>query len=458
MKATQVLLYSSLLFGSFSVSADLLIGDRLELFVDDHLIASMEGDARKVQHRPEPRDVALVTGEPWEGNTSAYYTFFQDGDLFRLYYRGSHADPKTQKGMHPEVTCYAESSDGIHWTKPHLGLVDWKGSKANNIILASPGTHNFAAFKDGNPTCADDARYKALGSGKGGLVAFKSPDGIHWSLMSKQPVITRGAFDSQNLAFWDPVRMEYRAYWRIFTDGVRAIRTSTTVDFMSWPDDVDLVYPNTPPQHLYTNAVRPYFRAPHIFIAFPTRYLPKEGQRVEPILMTSRDGVSFQRWNDPVVPQDAPKDRAGNRSNYMAWGMAKLPGYPKEISVYATEAYYAGPDSRLRRFVFRLDGFVSVHAGGEGGSLTTKPLNFTGRYLRVNFTTTSGGSLKVELQDAGGKVIPGFGLTDCESLTGDSVNQIVRWKQKSDLAALRGTPVRARFVLKNTDLYSVRFK
>lgn len=460
MKSSPLLCGFSLLtcLGSLLADGGVLIGDRLELFLDDHLIASMEGDARQVAHRPEARDVALVTGEPWEGNTSAYYTVFQDGDLFRLYYRGSHSDEKTQKSQHPEVTCYAESHDGILWTKPRLGLVEWEGSKANNIIWAGPGTHNFAPFRDGNPLSPADARYKALGSGKGGLVAFQSPDGIRWSLMRKDPVITKGAFDSQNLAFWDPVRMEYCAYWRIFTNGVRAIRTSTTMDFMNWPNYVDLVYPNSPPQHLYTNAVGPYFRAPHLFVAFPTRYLPDEGERVEPIFMTSRDGVSFHRWNEPVIPQGAPKDRAGNRSNYMARGMAVLQGFPDEITVYATEAYYAGPDSRLRRFVFRLDGFVSVRGGAGGGILTTKALNFTGRYLRVNYTTSDGGSLEVELLDADGRVIPEFSSSDCEPLTGDSVNQIVRWKQGNDLSALKGKAVRVRFSLKNAALYSMRFK
>ena len=174
--------------------------------------------------------------------------------------------------------------------------------------------------------------------------------------------------------------------------------------------------------------------------------------------MTSRDGVSFHRWNEPVIPQGAPKDRAGNRSNYMARGMAVLQGFPDEITVYATEAYYAGPDSRLRRFVFRLDGFVSVRGGAGGGILTTKALNFTGRYLRVNYTTSDGGSLEVELLDADGRVIPEFSSSDCEPLTGDSVNQIVRWKQGNDLSALKGKAVRVRFSLKNADLYSMRFK
>ena len=81
------------------------LGARLELFVDDFLIERFVGDAKQQLHRPEPKEVVLVTGEPWEGNTSAYYTIFRDGDLYRMYYRGSHADEKTQRGQHREVTC-----------------------------------------------------------------------------------------------------------------------------------------------------------------------------------------------------------------------------------------------------------------------------------------------------------------------------------------------------------------
>ena len=158
-------------------------GNRLELFSDRHLIAELTGDARLHLHLPKPREVVLVTGEPWEGNTSAYYTIFRDGDLFRMYYRGSHAGDKTRRPMHPEVTCYAESRDGIHWIKPKLGLYEWDGSKDNNIVWNGIGTHCFTVFKDANPLCPPDARYKAISRGwprgKKGLYIFQSPDGLH---------------------------------------------------------------------------------------------------------------------------------------------------------------------------------------------------------------------------------------------------------------------------------------
>ncbi len=166
----------------------------------------------------------------------------------------------------------------MKWEKPELGLFEFNGSKQNNIIWTGPGTHNFTPFKDDNPACPPDARYKALAGGtttvdgkeRGCLNALKSADGVRWTMLSPA-VITAGAFDSQNLAFWDAVRGEYRAYWRIFTagftdergwkpGGYRAIRTATSKDFVHWDNQADLRYVDSPAEHLYTNAIQPYFR------------------------------------------------------------------------------------------------------------------------------------------------------------------------------------------------------
>ena len=462
-------------FSSAAVAEPIGLGDRLELFADDFLVEGLTGDLKRRLHRPEPKEVVFTADAPWEGNTSGYYTLFQDGALYRMYYRGWAHDPKDQKTLRAEVTCYAESDDGIHWRKPDLGLFEFEGSRENNIILRSGnGVHNFAAFRDTRPDCPPEARYKGVGGsrekGKHGLMYFRSADGIHWEQVGDEPIITAGAFDSQNLAFWDACRGEYRAYWRIFTQGVvngkewkpsgfRAIRTATSKDFVHWEPHHDLRYPpGAPQQHLYTNAVQPYFRAPHLFVAFPTRYLPDEGQRVEPIFMISRDGVDFFRYDDPVIPETAPADRRGNRSNYMTWGMLKLPGKPGEISVYATEAYYGPVPGRVRRFAYRLDGFVSLRAGAGGGEMLGRLSTFSGNHLTLNYKVLDeSGSLRVELQDEKGQPIDGFALGDCKPLTGDSVKATVGWKNGHDLSALSGKPVRVRFVARQADLFSMRF-
>lgn len=437
------------------------IGSRRELCVDELLIGSLTGGERRL-HKPQAQDVVIVCDKPWEGNTSAYFTVFRDDDRFRMYYRGAHWDVERKHESHREVACYAESRDGLHFDKPALGLFEFDGSKENNIVWDGPGTHNFTPFKDANPACNPAARYKALAVGRGrtngksGLLAFQSPDGLRWSLMSDEPVITEGAFDSQNLAFWDSERRRYVDYHRVFRDRVRDIATCTSNDFLTWTKPEPLDYGDAPKQHLYTNAIQPYFRAPHLLIGFPTRFQPAT-QQVEPILMTSRDGRRFQRWNEALIPITAPQDRDGNRSNYMAWGMVPLAGDDRHLSVYAKEAYYAGPGSRLRRFTFRVDGFVSIHAGTTPAELVTRPLKFQGKSLSLNAATVDGGQIAVEIQDATGQPIAGFAATDCRPLVGDSLDHRVAWKSSVDLDALAGKPVRIRFRLQNADLYSLQF-
>jgi len=457
---TVVLSLSLLALADTADAADpISIGSRLELFVDRHLVESLDGDAALKLHRPQPREVVLTTDEPWEGNTSAYYTFFQDGDLYRAYYRGAHYDEKTAKAGHREVTCYAESRDGIHWTKPELGIFEFGGSKKNNIVWDGIGTHCFAAFKDANPVCPPDARYKGIARGRPrgekGLYVFKSPDGIHWSMMHDDPVITLGDFDSQNLAFWDPVRKLYVAYHRRSRDGKRDIMTETSTDFLTWTEPVYLDYPGAPKEHLYTNAILPYSRAPHIRLGFPTRYQPKNSQ-VEPTLMASRDGLTFHRWPEALIPISAPKDRDGNRSNYMTWGLLDLPGRTRGLSVYASEAYYTGPDSRVRRFTFRVDGFVSFHASMRGGTLLTKTLQFTGDRLVLNYDASKAGGVRVQLETSEGQSLDGYSLADCGPLRGDAVEQAVVWNGGA-VEELAGKPLRIRFEARSADVYSFRF-
>ncbi|MBI5775592.1 MAG: hypothetical protein HZA89_17880 [Verrucomicrobia bacterium] len=450
--------------------APLPLGSRRELLVDDHLIARMDGVTLKM-HKPKAQDVVLVCDAPWEGNTSGYYTLFQDGDLFRCYYRGSHHGEADGKPSQPGVTCYAESRDGITWTKPKLGLFEFEGSKDNNIVHMGDGCSTFAPFLDTNPDCPPASRYKALATmgdnverkKNPALQAYHSADGLRWKLIRNEPVITAGSFDSQNTAFYDTERGEYRAYWRYFTggytdergwkpSGVRAIRTATSKDFLKWENQADLQYGDAPAAHLYTSALRPYARSPHLFLGFPTRYQPKH-QQVEPVLMTSRDGVHFKRWPDPVIPITAPKDRDGNRANYMTLGVLSLPGRERGLSVYATEAYYTGPGSRIRRFTYRVDGFVSANVAAKG-ELLTKPLAFTGSKLSLNLT--SKGATRVEVQDASDKALPGFALEDCAPIIGDHIDHTVVWKGGS-LALLASQPVRLRFALQQADLFSLQF-
>ena len=208
--------------------------------------------------------------------------------------------------------------------------------------------------------------------------------------------------------------------------------------------------------------IRDRIRAPHLLLGFPPRYLPDQGSRVEPTFMVSRDGLNFHRWLEPVVPESAPKDRNGNRSNYMTWGHMEIPGRPNHLSVYATEAYYTGPDSRVRRFEYRKDGFVSIRSGNKGGQLITKPITL-GRLaerLTLNYQAAKNGAIHVALETQDGASIPGFTLTECKPLEGDSLHQNVAWKNGSDISALRRrhSVIRLKFKITNADLYALQFQ
>ena len=162
------------------------VGNHLELFVDRHLIDTMRGTELKLHH-PTLAESVLKFDKPWEGAFCGYTTVFQDGDRFRMYYRGL---PRAGRdGTDAEVTCYAESKDGIHWQKPNVGIFEVDGSTDNNIVLKgqTPASHNFSPFLDANPTARTDQRYKALGGTSGGLLAFISADGLNWRRTTERP-------------------------------------------------------------------------------------------------------------------------------------------------------------------------------------------------------------------------------------------------------------------------------
>jgi len=514
------------------------IGSRLELMVDDYLIARLNGGAERRLNRPVPQEVVMVMDKPWEGNASGSFTIFQDGDIYRLYYRGRQFNMTTTTLSEPMgVRCYAESTDGINWVRPDLGLIEHNGSKKNNIFIDGqtigvPGDA-FVPFKDDNPNAAPDAKYKAwatrfpnyspgAATRKGhsfevpdGLYALKSPDGIHWTTMSDGPVIEDGLLDSMNLAFWDSVRGEYRDYHRNEfraaktgedsyaahtvdgKDGAslrgsrygRDMRTATSSDFIHWSEPEYINYTHGRTDELYDNQIRPYFRAPHIFLGFPTRYierpwsdaiedLPEVEERrqrsdaserygtalTDVMFMSSRDGQTFDLWPESFIrPGLRPQDNWVYGDNYPAWGMittkSMFAGAPDEISMYATEGYWRGDSMALRRYTMRLDGFASVQAPLSGGEIITKPLIFKGNELVLNFSASAAGSIRVELlRDQMDMPIEGFGLEDCIEVLGDDLGRVVRWSGGNDLSNLSGVPLRLRLVLKDADLYSLRFR
>ena len=492
---------------SSSGTDPIALGSRWELFVDDYLIERLEGRAQQRLHRPEPRNVALLTDRPWEGNSCHYRTVFRDGDVVKMYYQcGHHIVPGVAESSRQQpvksVLCYAESPDGVTFTRPSLNLYEFNGSTDNNILFDGDVFKNHgitiaesgvSVFKDTHPDCPAAAWYKAVAIARkpgmrdhAGLVMLQSADRLRWSLMDAEPRITDGRFDSQNLAFYDAVRGEYRAYHRDTHRGLRGIKTETSKDFLNWSEPRFLDYGDAPAQALYTNQVQPYYRAPHLLVGFPLRYIdrgwshamqslpgleqrrlraniaPRYGTALtDALFMASRDGLHFKLWDEAFI---RPRGGEGNwvyGDNSIAWGLVETPpsietGHP-ELSLYATEGCWVGESMNVRRYAIRPDGFVSVHAPASGGEVLTHPVTFTGDQLRLNFSTSAAGSVQVELLDAGGKPIPGFAATGCPPLFGDHLSHTVHWTGGADVSSLQNQIVQIRFVLKDADLFAFGF-
>ena len=420
------------------------------------------------------------------------------------------------------------SKDGVRWTRPDLGFVKRKGWEKNNIILTydpdcgigmdlgegqsfddgndllsgkkvpfTGAAHNFTPMIDTNPDCRPDEKFKAVGGHDHRLLyAFKSPDGIHWSMMQAEPVIVDGMLDSQNLAFWDPVQKRYYAYYRDFKNKKgdtrkyntktdfsymdRDVKFATSKDFINWTDGEWIDWRPDRMTQLYTNQIQLYPGADHIRIGFPMRYIINRGlysefnERIaksdtyyasvytDTGLTTSRDGRSFKMWAEAML-RPGPTDE----NWFYSFGLTALnlfetpsqyPGGANEWSLYVVDhGAWFGDGVSFNRYSIRKDGFVSASSPMAGGSFVTKPIVFAGEQLKINFETSAAGSFQIEIQDAQGKPVPGFTLAECPSLFGNSTDYTVEWKSKAKLSDLAGKPVRLRFVLKDADLYAFRF-
>jgi hypothetical protein len=450
------------------------IGSRRELFVDCFLIDRLIGGAALRLSQPRDEGVAFPFDRPWEGCFSAYVTVVHDGNEYRAYYRG--VPVALAEGSAAEVTCLAQSSDGIHWTKPTLGLFEVAGCTDNNVVLAGtpPFSHNFTPLVDARPAVKADERYKALaGTEESGLVAFVSGDGVRWRRLCDQPVITGRGFGSQNVAFWSAHEQAYVSYFRTFKHGIRRISRSTSPDFLSWSEPVVMEYGDKPIEHMYTNQTQPYFRAPHLYVSIAARYM--HSRRVltveqawainvdqgysadcsDGVFMTTRGDNRYDRslMEGFLCPGIGPEHWV-SRTNFPALGV--IPTGNSEMSIYVNERY-GQASAHLRRYSLRMDGFASAYAPYGGGEILTKPLVFTGKELLLNVATSAAGSVHVEVQDSAGAPLAGFELDSAVEIVGNDLDRVARWTTGADLSRLAGTPIRLRFVLKDAHLYSMRF-
>lgn len=433
-----------------------------QLFLDDHVIASKANIVRTYhpfeKHAGNP---IMVVDQPWEHNVINCTTVLpdEDGSGFRMwYYCWTHkSDPDRGHSL------YATSKDGIHWEKPKLGLHPWKvdGSTNNNFV----GAGGSILHTPDDPVPAQ--RYKAISPGK--YMFSTSPDGLRWEPLSKEQIFSAG--DTGHV-MWDPLTKKYRGYAKVnaLVGGLRrrAIGYSEGTGFESWPalrlimspDDFDdrWVKPGSVQRtHFYNCPVVAY---QSLYLGFMMIYRAEddEGYFHGPIFMelvTSRDGIHWLReeGNRPPMLEGGPE---------RSWDHGMVTASSLLIVGDELRLYYSGYDglhdylpfhSAIGLATLRKDGFASLDGEDNPGTVTTKRLKGLSGKQHLN-CKAGAGLLQVEVLDANGRVIPGYGRKDFNEPRGDGVDQVVTWQDHDELPA--GQTLRLRFHLKNASLYSFK--
>jgi len=453
----------------------LTIGTRREPFFDGHLIEKLTHVSHELVD-PTPTTVTIPFDQPWEGAYSLYSVVIKDGDLLRMYYRGHSAIAAAA------FTCYAESSDGVNWVKPELGLFPFEDRNDTNIILIEDDpkvkiTHNFTPFLDTNPNADPSEKFKAVaGNDKHGLFGFTSADGIHWKKFQEEAIFTEGIFDSQNIPFWSVAESCYVLYFRVWTEGGyhghRTIARVTSSDFQTWSQPVTMSFGDFPQEEYYTNVTEPYPLAPHIYVSLPSRFVQKrqwmtsqqakqlgvlEGREVDVsdvVFMTSRGGTAYDRHFPEayIKPGLDPKDWVG-RNNMVSQGLVQIDA--NTLGFYRCH-HYAIDSCHMRLHTLRTDGFARLRAGRQKGKVLTKTFIGAGDQLCLNFATSAAGTIRIEVLNAEGTPIEGFSGRAAPKLFGDSVHHPVKWSKQRSWNELNDQSLRLRFTLSEADLYALQ--
>ncbi|RAV16725.1 hypothetical protein DQG23_28230 [Paenibacillus contaminans] len=477
------------------------ISSQRECFFDDYLIDNAKTTAEFRLHEPTRREIAINHDASWEGNGCNYHNILHDNGIYKMYYLAwqMYSPDNKDHTTNGIRVCYAESRDGITWTKPALGICEWEGSRENNIILDKNTNNfdNFMVFRDDNPAVPASERYKGVGKYNNPefgqrieLRMFTSPDGLHFTM--GDIITTKGYMDSLNVVFWDELAGIYRGYIRGFHNiigddwnaGIRDIRYIWSEDGKTWSDPELICFGDSEDYPLYTNCVSPYVRAPHMYIGFPSRYVERhewngnfeqlggKEKRLERILpsknhkryglavtdcvfMASRDGINFTRYDEAFM-----RPGMENGSNWVygdcfpARGLIETPplvkGEPHELSLYSFDNHWMDVPAQLWRYTIRCDGFVSLHAGYAEKVITTKPFTFTSGEMRINFSTSARGYMYFTLQSSTGETIE-----SCE-IFGDAIDRVITF-DNGELAQFADKEVVLTVRMRDADLYSIRF-
>jgi hypothetical protein len=467
-----------------------------QLFVDSFLIESttltQKFHAATVHSNP-----VLAPDKSWEsgigGNPPSAMTF-SDGvwydpqdKSYKMWYTAGYN----------QATAYARSADGIHWEKPTLDVVP-----GTNIVYNTP--HDSTTVWLDQQTTDPSQRYKLMAreNASGQHTIRYSADGIHWG----GAVATSGAAFDRSTFFYNPFRNRWAmslrgdAYnpstetvsgtyagrgasgggmislprMRRYAEGTTLVGAAT-----SWAGETfgsDQWYANTTAPTMWVGAdsldpARPDIGATpelynldavayesvmtgmfSIYRGVPANYPDRE--KINNIVAGfSRDGFSWDRTNRKPIIDVSEDSSAWNYANVQSAGGCLLT-VGDQLFLYSSgrQARNAGAGS-TGLSTMRRDGFASMDAGQQGGTVTTRPVSFSGKYLFVN-TDDLAGQLQAEVLDQNGNVIGPFSRQNCVAVSSDSTTARISWNGVSDLSSLAGQPVKFRFYLSGGSLYS----
>lgn len=437
------------------------IGSTPQLFLDEQLIASYAG-LERVVNRPvkHHKNPVLTWDRPWEGNcviTWGSILYDPDQGQFQAWYEVyKKYPPPGESGM---LLCYATSKDGMAWQKPELGLIEYQGSTANNIVMDSAQHHSgrFDAptvFRHPNPP-APEKKYLLAWHGRGGVRFSHSADGIRWE-HPERAVVASG---DRTTAGYDPLRKKFYVITRIPGRGLRTCglwESDNAEDFefvreIAAPDEHD------PDQTQFYGMIRFPYAGMHLGF-LEMFYIPI--RKLNAQLLYSHDGHHWYRasdrqtfldWGPPgswdqawVFPSHNPPIRVGDQLYIFYQGRQTLH--------WAEEPF--GHIGSVGLATLRPDGFVSMDSQWTEGTVTTQPVLLKGTTLHVN-ANAKPGTIRAELLGSDGAAIEGFSRADCRPMEMvDSLDFALTWGRGYNLSAVADTPVRVRFYVQGAKLFS----
>lgn len=423
-------------------------------------------------HKPviEPQPV-LLPEMPWEGTCiNGYATFLKIDGKIRLWYE-CFPDRTGYDDM-DSLLAYAESDDGLHFTRPPLGLYSFRGSKENNLLKKVHGT---SVLYDAAAPVPE--RYKLVwveyvhGDPRGHWCRIHgavSPDGLHFTDL-EEPVLDNPG-DTQNILDIDPGNGDYVLYTRQINGYPvprRSIAFSRSRDFRHFPEPRMLLNsdPADPPDwDYYTSGYHPWPGAENAYVMLIDMF-----HRVEDTfdihLATSTDGVIWYRplGREAYIP-NGESGAFNDKTICATKGIVDLGDGRWSLYLMCSrrghndsrEDYPWLPYGGYWRALLREDGFISLSAA-EKGEFHTAPLRFTGAPLRVNAAIPNHGCLRVGIFDLKTEApVTGYTVADCDRLERDRVWQTVTWRGNGDLSGFAAEEKRYRlyFELYKTDLYA----